>query len=287
MESPQVDWVVLSRDTPLTENVIRSLKDNLDWRILSQYQKLSESFIAEFRSKVDWNKICRYQKLSENFIRQCLSRGDPIDMSLISEFQSLSSIFMIENKHLLDWKKISEFQKLSDGFLIDHYDLLDMTLISKHQVLNPTVIERLSDILDWNELFKHQPLNHTLLAKHIDKITEHRKRLFDFTDNDEDDILIAPKRIKRATDNHTKPKYDLDLSSKDNNGDKSIPHYSINLGKGLLMEVKEFRSSYYVGLSKTNEDGGEIRNRFNIPLLQLETLKKACDAMIVYIAKYR
>ncbi|GIY47826.1 hypothetical protein CDAR_293681 [Caerostris darwini] len=105
MGSPHVDWAVLSRDTPLTENVIRSLKDNLDW-----------SIIAEFRSKVDWNKI-------------------------------------------------------------------------------------------------------------------YRKRMFDFTDNDEDDILIAPKRIKRTPDNHTKPKYDLDLSSKDSNGDKSIPHYAINLGK--------------------------------------------------------
>ncbi|GIY64865.1 hypothetical protein CDAR_240091 [Caerostris darwini] len=59
----------------------------------------------------------------------------------------------------------------------------------------------------------------------------------EFTDNDEDDILIAPKRIKRTPDNHTKPKYDLDLSSNDNNADKSIPHYVISLGKGLLMEV--------------------------------------------------
>ncbi|GIY74693.1 uncharacterized protein CDAR_524361 [Caerostris darwini] len=108
--------------------------------------------------------------------------------------------------------------------------------------------------------------------------------MFEFADNDEYDILIAPKRIKRTPDNHTKPKYDLDLSSEDNNADKSIPHNAINLG---LMEAKEFRASCYVGLSKTNEDGSEIRNRFNIPLMQLESLKKACDAMITYIVKYR
>ncbi|GIX84651.1 hypothetical protein CEXT_677121 [Caerostris extrusa] len=53
------------------------------------------------------------------------------------------------------------------------------------------------------------------------------KRMFEFTDND-DDILIAPKRMKRTPDNHTKPKYDLDLSSKDNNSNKSIPHHAIN-----------------------------------------------------------
>lgn len=50
------------------------------------------------------------------------------------------------------------------------------------------------------------------------------------------------------------------------------------------MEVKEFRSSYYVGLSKVSEGGQEVRNRFNLPLIQLETLKKGCEAMLAYVA---
>ncbi|GFU08443.1 uncharacterized protein TNCV_821761 [Trichonephila clavipes] len=67
---------------------------------------------------------------------------------------------------------------------------------------------------------------------------------------------------------------------------KSIPPYSINLGKGVGMELKEFRGQYYVGLSKCSDSSNEvIRNRFNIPLAQLEVLKKACDAMLSYVKK--
>ncbi|GFY30563.1 hypothetical protein TNCV_3523261 [Trichonephila clavipes] len=37
------------------------------------------------------------------------------------------------------------------------------------------------------------------------------------------------------------------------------------------MELKEFRGQYYVGLSKCSDSSNEvIRNRFNIPLAQLE-----------------
>ncbi|GFY03868.1 uncharacterized protein TNCV_1196481 [Trichonephila clavipes] len=83
-----------------------------------------------------------------------------------------------------------------------------------------------------------------------------RKRMFDFADNDEDDFLIATKKQKRGCD---KPKYDLDLSTIDGGAEKNIPPYVINLGKGLLLEVKCFRGSYYVGLSKVGE-AGEMDN---------------------------
>ncbi|GFT73875.1 uncharacterized protein F54H12.2 [Trichonephila clavipes] len=45
-----------------------------------------------------------------------------------------------------------------------------------------------------------------------------RKRMFDFTDNDEDDFLIAAKKQKRGCD---KPKYDLDLSTIDGGAEKN------------------------------------------------------------------
>ncbi|GFT64538.1 putative uncharacterized transposon-derived protein F54H12.3 [Trichonephila clavipes] len=88
-----------------------------------------------------------------------------------------------------------------------------------------------------------------------------RKRMFDFADNDEDDFLIATKKQKRGCD---KPNYDLDLSTIDGGAEKNIPPYVINLGKGLLLEVKCFRGSYYVGLSKVGEAG------------ELDTLRENC-----------
>ncbi|GFR16051.1 uncharacterized protein TNCT_82751 [Trichonephila clavata] len=114
-------------------------------------------------------------------------------------------------------------------------------------------------------------------------ILDDRKRLFDFPDNDEEDFLISTKKHKRSCE---KPKYDLDLSASDGGAEKNIPPYVINLGKGLLLEIKKFRSSYYVGLSKVGE-GSEVRNRFNIPLIQLETLHKGIEAMMDYVKNCR
>ncbi|GFU04013.1 uncharacterized protein NPIL_493681 [Nephila pilipes] len=68
--------------------------------------------------------------------------------------------------------------------------------------------------------------------------------------------------------------------SNDGEEKKSIPPYSINLGRGVAMELKEFRGSYYNGLSKSTDGTMEIRNRFNVTLAQLEVLKKGCEAML-------
>ncbi|GIX84666.1 hypothetical protein CEXT_677182 [Caerostris extrusa] len=56
-----------------------------------------------------------------------------------------------------------------------------------------------------------RPSPNCLIRPSIVYDNQDRKRMFEFTDND-DVILIASKRIKRTPDNHTKPKYDLDLS---------------------------------------------------------------------------
>ncbi|GFW16505.1 hypothetical protein TNCV_2351291 [Trichonephila clavipes] len=68
--------------------------------------------------------------------------------------------------------------------------------------------------------------------------TAARKRIFELSDNDEDDILLKPNAKRSKT---TKSKFDLDLGC-DAQEKKSIPPYSINLGKGVGMELKEFRS---------------------------------------------
>ncbi|GFT80858.1 uncharacterized protein TNCV_2714851 [Trichonephila clavipes] len=107
-----------------------------------------------------------------------------------------------------------------------------------------------------------------------------RKRIFELSYNDEDEILLKPNTKRSKT---TKFKFDLDLGC-DAQEKKSIPPNSINFGKGVGMELKEFRSQYYVGLSKCSDSSNEvIRNRFNIPLAQLEILKEACDAMLSYV----
>ncbi|GFR10287.1 uncharacterized protein TNCT_137971 [Trichonephila clavata] len=110
-----------------------------------------------------------------------------------------------------------------------------------------------------------------------------RKRTFDFpdfADNDEEDFLINPNKKNKKT--ISKQKFDLDFAKDAIENKIKIPPYLINVGKGLLMEVKEFRSNFYVGLCKVSE-ANEVRNRFNIPIEQLETFRKALDAMITYV----
>ncbi|GFT25898.1 hypothetical protein TNCV_1518561 [Trichonephila clavipes] len=56
------------------------------------------------------------------------------------------------------------------------------------------------------------------------------------------------------------------------------PAKATNTGRGLVMELKEFRNAHYLGFVKFG-DGNEVRNRFNIPIDQLTVLKKAIEAI--------
>ncbi|GBN91678.1 hypothetical protein AVEN_268456-1 [Araneus ventricosus] len=135
----------------------------------------------------------------------------------------LSESFVLEFKSYLDWPKIS-YQSLDEAFIINNIHLLDLKLVSRYQDMGENTMDVLEDVLEWDEIFKN------------------RKRLFEFSDSDADDFLISPKKSKRSSDN--KPKYSLGLSSNDGCSDKQISPYSINLGKGRVMEIKEFRSKY-------------------------------------------
>ncbi|GFY44207.1 vesicular glutamate transporter 2 [Trichonephila inaurata madagascariensis] len=111
---------------------------------------------------------------------------------------------------------------------------------------------------------------------------ETKKRIFELLYNDEDDILrkSTSKRSKTIKSN-----FDLDLGN-DGEEKKSISPYSINLGKGVIMELEKFHGSYYIGLSKSTEGTMEIRFRFNVPLAQLEMLKKGSEAMLAYVKPF-
>ncbi|GFT97411.1 uncharacterized protein NPIL_365601 [Nephila pilipes] len=72
------------------------------------------------------------------------------------------------------------------------------------------------------------------------------------------------------TKSPTKRKFDLNLSDEIENPKSIIPPYSIYLGKGLGIEIKEFRKSYYITYIKYN-DKGDVKNRFNIAIDQIQT----------------
>ncbi|GBN66251.1 hypothetical protein AVEN_218088-1 [Araneus ventricosus] len=81
---------------------------------------------------------------------------------------------------------------------------------------------------------------------------------------------------KTARENACKPatpRYDISFTH-----DRDIPPFMIYMGRGISMELKEFRKVMYLGFQRMN-DNNEVRNCFNIPLDLLDTLKKAIEAM--------
>ncbi|GFY54747.1 hypothetical protein TNIN_252441 [Trichonephila inaurata madagascariensis] len=103
-----------------------------------------------------------------------------------------------------------------------------------------------------------------------------------FTDDLEDDGFsrMISKTPAKATNNKKQRKFNLNLAESEN--DKKYQPYSINLGPGLIMELKELRNANYLGFVKYG-DGQEIHNCFNIPKDQLIVLKKAIEAMEIHI----
>lgn len=77
--------------------------------------------------------------------------------------------------------------------------------------------------------------------------------------------------------------YDLILVD-DGTTTKLIPHYAVYIGKGVALEIKEYRKSHYICFSKTIE--GDIKNRLNLPVDQVATLKKRVEAISLYLKDY-
>ncbi|KAG8176397.1 hypothetical protein JTE90_022067 [Oedothorax gibbosus] len=104
--------------------------------------------------------------------------------------------------------------------------------------------------------------------------------------SDEEDFVPLRKKAKTPGDasrkNKRSVKVDLNLSASElPGGSKQTlppPPYSIYLGSDIVVEIKPFKKEHYLGFSK-NVDG-EIKNRFNINVKQIHTVKRAIDAMI-------
>ncbi|KAG8198222.1 hypothetical protein JTE90_015318 [Oedothorax gibbosus] len=104
--------------------------------------------------------------------------------------------------------------------------------------------------------------------------------------SDEEDFVPLRKKAKTPGDasrkNKRGVKVDLNVSTSElPGGSTNTPPYSIYLGSDIVVEVKPFKKEHYLGFSKNVE--GEIKNRFNINVKQIRTLKRAIDAMIEHL----
>ena len=101
----------------------------------------------------------------------------------------------------------------------------------------------------------------------------------------EDEDETAPLNLKKTAPPKKKPtplpKFDVDLEGPSYQRD--IEPFCVNVGKGAIIEIKQFRKVYYLGFAKIGSDN-EIRNRFNFELSQLTNLKKALEAVTEHLS---
>lgn len=67
----------------------------------------------------------------------------------------------------------------------------------------------------------------------------------------------------------------IDLAPDEPKIARELTPFTAHLGNKLYVELKQFRNTIYFGLYKKDV---EIKNRFNIPISQLDVLKKAITA---------
>ncbi|GFQ73938.1 uncharacterized protein TNCT_271921 [Trichonephila clavata] len=103
-----------------------------------------------------------------------------------------------------------------------------------------------------------------------------------FSENEDDvEYMLRRKRPKKKA-NTSAAGFDLSLCQPSAANDAvKIQPYSIYLGRGIGVEIKEFRKNYYIAFSKTVDS--EIRNCFNLALDQLPILAKVVEALQEYV----
>ncbi|GFS56103.1 uncharacterized protein TNCV_3699912 [Trichonephila clavipes] len=83
--------------------------------------------------------------------------------------------------------------------------------------------------------------------------------------------MIVPSSIAK------KRKFNIDISKeKDGETVKLLAPYSVYIGKGVCLEVKDFRKTLYLGFVKSNEKN-EVKNRFNLHVDQIPVLLEGLE----------
>ncbi|KAG8177451.1 hypothetical protein JTE90_008635 [Oedothorax gibbosus] len=104
--------------------------------------------------------------------------------------------------------------------------------------------------------------------------------------SDEEDFVPLKRKKKSFGEPSIKKKkalkVDVNLSQNEPapSSSKVLEPYSIYIGNNVVCEIKHFKNAHYLGLYKSVE--GEIKNRFNINLKQILTVKRAIETMIEY-----
>ncbi|KAG8173898.1 hypothetical protein JTE90_003077 [Oedothorax gibbosus] len=103
--------------------------------------------------------------------------------------------------------------------------------------------------------------------------------------SDEEDFVPLKRKVKAEEGSRKKKavKVDLNLSGSElpSTSKSTLPPFSIYLGGDIVVEVKPYRKENYIGFYRNTD--GEIKNRFNINVKQVRTLKRAVESIIEHL----
>ncbi len=158
-------------DETLSEDFIKTFKDDVNWCWLSTYKNLSEDFIREFADCVNWIYISEAQNLSENFIREFKDR---VSWDKISKHQILSENFIREFKYKVDLNNILQNQKLSESSIRKFQNSIDWCYLCPKSFTNEIFVEFKdkirSQVLHHRYIYEFSWNNQHLLLKNLQEI---------------------------------------------------------------------------------------------------------------------
>lgn len=119
-------------------------------------------------------------------------------------------------------------------------------------------------------------------------IDKHRKRKFNDLLSSSDDEEVLGGTTQPLLNEKTDKKglaVNLNLSPPEEPTRGKIQPYVIYVGKCIYLETRAFRGKTYCSLFRCDEGSTDPKNRFNVEVTQIATLKQALSALENHIKK--
>lgn len=107
------------------------------------------------------------------------------------------------------------------------------------------------------------------------------------SDSEEEEVLGGTTQplINEKNDNKKGIAVNLNLSSPEEPARGKIQPFVVYVGKSIYIETKAFRGKTYISLFRCDEGSTDPKNRFNVEVSQIATLKQALNALENHIKK--
>lgn len=176
-----IDWLKVSRNLELPENVILQNIARLDRPFIVKVQKIPDVILEEQLAKFDWEDVQKYQQIPLRIMKEhysiinfktvltnvkypmatleYLSNVDSDLVDLIIETQTVDEKFLEARINSTNVNIISKYQKLSSEFIERHFQMFKPDLLATHQQMSEELIEKHIKVFDITMLAKYQNLS--------------------------------------------------------------------------------------------------------------------------------